>query len=146
MLRSVYYNISLSMVFCDISSKDTKCRNHVTDWFQFRCCCCFGEKTRSAVKSRNGYRLFSTQPPTNSRPLAANDPGKLFAERPFWCPYRNLCRNLPVSLCTRPLIGKDKEPNSKLGLCSVERNKLLSYELHNLMDQEPMSRSMQLPY
>lgn len=34
------------------------------------------------------------------------------------------CRNLPVSFCTGTLIiAKDKELNSKLGLCSVKRNK-----------------------
>ena len=37
-------------------------------------------------------------------------------------------QDLPVSLRTGTLIAKDKEPNSKLGLCSADRNKLLSYK------------------
>ena len=66
--------------------------------------------------------------PTNSWPLATNDPGTITVGRPYWCPYGNLCTNVPVSLCTGTLIAKDKE-----------RCRLLSDEFHYLMDQESRS-------
>ena len=39
--------------YCVIFSKDTECTNHITNWFDFRCCLGFGENNRSAVQNPN---------------------------------------------------------------------------------------------
>ena len=106
------------MVLCDVFSKDTKCTNHITDWFDFRCCYGFGENNRSAVKRPTGYVTVRPRPsPTNSRPLATNAPEKLTAGRPILVSLEE-CRNLLVSSCKRILIAKGRELNSKSGLRS----------------------------
>ena len=38
------------MILCDIFSKDTKYANHLTDWYDFRCCFGFGENKVSGKK------------------------------------------------------------------------------------------------
>ena len=51
----------------DTFSKDAKCTNQITEWFDFRCRFGYSENNRSAVKRPTGYRSFSTVPDIYSR-------------------------------------------------------------------------------
>ena len=46
--------------YCVIFSKDTECTNHITNWFDFRCCLGFGENNRSAVQNPNIVAIATT--------------------------------------------------------------------------------------
>ena len=64
-LYIIYIDIllSFSMLFCDIFSKDAKCTNHISDWFNF--CCCF-VLSKSAVESSSTVKNSLLQPNDNS--------------------------------------------------------------------------------